>query len=337
MAKLKEISKSDAFKFVMQIFIVACAGLVGGTTFKTFFEPFGIIPTGLSGFAQIIHNLLLSAVNIPTSVIYLIINIVIFAFAFKMFGWKFIVLSLVGLGFYTLAMQFCYIEALATSSSEKMLFAVIGGMLSGACVGLALKFGGSTGGSDVAGALINKRFPKIKTGTSILMINAVVLILSVVTSGVQTGLYALVIAVLSSMGTNMILNSSKRVVAFYIICDKDEEIAEAILKKYHRGVTRMEASGMFSKKEKSMLLCLVPFGEAHEMKKLINQIDHNAFVFSSSVDETVGDGDFMKEASIFKNKVRKSSPTLKSIARYSRHEKIKKLKYPKKKSKFHLK
>lgn len=329
--------KHDILKFIIQIIIVSVAGIVGGCTFKTFFEPFNIIPTGLSGFALIIHNLFASIANIPTSVIYLVINVILFAFAFKIFGWKFIVLSIIGVGFYTLAMQFGYIEALANSSDEKLLFAVIGGMLSGACVGLALRFGGSTGGSDVLGALINKWFPKIKTGYSILIVNAIVLTLSIITSGVQTGLYALVISVISSMSTNMLLDSSKRVVAYYIICDKDEEIADAILQKYHRGVTRLEASGMFSKKNKAMLLCLVPFAQASEMKKLVNQIDSNAFVFSDYVNETVGDGDFLKEVSIFKNKVKKSKPVLKTELVYIRHKNMKKVKYPSKRTKYHKK
>lgn len=337
MKTLKTFIKSEAFRFIIQLFCVVAAGVIGGTTFKTFFEPTGIIPIGFSGLSLIIHNLLLGIVNIPTSVIYLVFNIIIFSFAFKEFGWKFLILSLAGTGAYILAMQFGYIEALTNSSTEKLLFAVVGGMIGGSAVGFGLKMGGSTGGSDVAGAIINKKFPNIKTGFCILIINIAVLILSILTAGVQTGLYALVIAVISSISTNVVLNNSKRVVAYYIICDKDEEIAQEILAKYHRGVTELDAKGMFSKKEKKLLLCLLPYEHSSDVKKLIYKIDENAFVFSEHVDETLGDGNFLMEESIFKNKIKNAKAVIKQNKKLQRHENTKKLVYSKRRTRFYLK
>lgn len=333
------LGKENMSKLALQILCVAFAGVLGGVTFKTFFESTGIIPTGLSGFSLIIHNLFLRGdINIPTSIIYLVINIVIFAFALKVFGWKFLLLSGVGIGFYTLGMQFGAIPGIANlpvDEIDRLLYCIVGGMLFGFSVGLALRFGGSTGGSDIAGALINKHFPKIKTGYCLLFINAVVLILGVVTTGeIVIGLYALVTTVLSSMATNLVLDDSKRVVAFYIICDKDEEIAQAILEKFHRGVTRMEAEGMFSKKKKTMLLSLIPKLQAHEIKRLVNEIDENAFVYSSAVTETLGDGDFMKEVSIFKNKVKKARSNIKNADKLTLNSAVVKEKIFKKRRKY---
>ena len=333
------LGKESMSKLALQILCVAFAGVLGGVSFKTFFESTGIIPTGMSGFSLIIHNLFLRGdINIPTSIIYLVINIVIFAFALKVFGWKFLLLSGVGIGFYTLGMQFGAIPGIANlpvDEIDRLLYCIVGGMLFGFSVGLALRFGGSTGGSDIAGALINKHFPKIKTGYCLLFINAVVLILGVVTTGeIVIGLYALVTTVLSSMATNLVLDDSKRVVAFYIICDKDEEIAQAILEKFHRGVTRMEAEGMFSKKKKTMLLSLIPKLQAHEIKRLVNEIDENAFVYSSAVTETLGDGDFMKEVSIFKNKVKKAKSKIKNTDKLTLNSAVVKEKIFKKRRKY---
>mgnify|MGYP005771413583 CR=1 FL=1 len=316
-----KINKSYT-KFIMQIFIMIFAGLVGGCAFKTFFESVGIIPTGLSGLSLIIHNLFVNSnIEIPTSIIYLIINAVIFLIALKVFGWKFLLLSGVGIGSYTLAMQFgdfSQIFNLTTESPDRLLCVIVGGLLMGLSIGVALRFGGSTGGSDIAGALLNKFFPKIKTGYCLLGINVIVIILSVTTTGnFMIGLYAVVSTIISSMATNLVLDDSKQVVAFYIICDKPKEIADAILEKFKRGVTKIDAQGMFSHKEKTMLLSLIPKGQAHEMKKLIKVIDNNAFVYSSTVTETLGDGDFMKEQSIFKNKVNISQNQIKSPNRYN--------------------
>lgn len=335
---LENRQKKDIKKLLVQILVVAVVALVGGASFRNFFvaSDFGgtgkIIPTGFSGLSEIIRTgILLLGIDIPTSAIYLVLNIVLFAFAFKIMGWKFLLLTGVGMGFYTIGMQFLEIPVLVEAvSTDKLLSCVVGASISGLMVGVAMKFGGSTGGSDIVGVIINRYFPKIKTGYCVLMINAVVLTLSIVIGGLQTGLYALVVAVVNALATNLVLDGSKRVVAFYIICDKDEEIAEAILQKYNRGVTRLDAVGMFSKKNKAVLLCLVPNDNAREMHKLVDSIDSDAFVFSAPVTETLGDGNFMKEMSVFKNKVRKAKSDLKSKQKYIRHAHIKKLKFSKK-------
>ena len=338
--KLKNLEnkqKKDIKKLIIQIIVVGMAALLGGASFKNFFESAGIIPTGLSGLAVIIRKGLMEiGLALPTSVIYLVINLILIGFAFKIMGWRFLLLTAVGMGCYTLGMQFLAIPQLYNNPTDILLYAVVGSMIGGLTVGVAMKFGGSTGGSDIMGIIINRYFPRIKTGYCLLMINAVVLTLSIIVGGLQTGLYALIVAVVNAITTNLVLDGSKRVVAFYIICDKDEEIAEAILQKYHRGVTRLEAVGMFSKKGKSILLCLVPNDNSREMKKLVSSIDEDAFVFSAPVAETVGDGNFMKEMSVFKNKVRKSESAIKTKNKFARFADIKKLKLSKKEKKFRL-
>lgn len=333
---LENRQKKDIKKFILQIFIVAVVALVGGAAFRNFFEESGIIPTGISGLAVIIRSGLAQiGLDLPTSVVYLALNLILFAFAFKIMGWRFLVLTGIGMACYTLGMQFLAIpQLIAATGEDKLLSCLVGASITGMMVGVAIKFGGSTGGSDIAGVIINRYFPKIKTGYCLLMINAVVLTLSIVVGGLQTGLYALVVSVVNAVATNTVLDVSKRVVAFYIICDKDEEIAQAILERYHRGVTRLEAVGMFSKKNKSILLSLVPNDDSRDMKKLVNSIDENAFVFSAPVTETVGDGSFMKEMSVFKNKTRKAKRNLKNKSKYQRHEHIKKLKINKKSKTF---
>ena len=84
MKNKKVYVNKDILKFALQILAIALAGLVGGSAFKTFFEAVGIIPTGISGFSLIIHNLFLNGnINIPTSVFYLIFNSLIFLLALK--------------------------------------------------------------------------------------------------------------------------------------------------------------------------------------------------------------------------------------------------------------
>lgn len=336
--KLENVKKSQTLKFICQILGVIAAGVLGGYTYKTFFESVGIIPTGFSGLASIISGLFARIdLVIPASIIYLVINVILFLFAYKYFGWKFMLLSGIGMGAYTLTMQFGRIDAIINSvpaSQAPIVFSIVGALLSGLAVGIALQLGGSTGGSDIAGALINKKFPKIKTGYSILIINIIVLILSIITNGVQTGLYAVIVSIISSLVTNFVLERSKSVVAYYIITDKEEEVSKVLLDKLHRGVTKLDAQGIFSKKDKKLLLSLVPASESTFVHNLVLEVDKNAFMFSNTVNETIGEGNFMLEKSIFKSKVRKSKPLLKTENRFNRIENIKKLKLKRRQKKF---
>ena len=329
----KKLQKDKNLRFAWQIFMVAVAGVIGGFSFCSFFEPAQIIPTGLSGLAQIIHNLLFQVgVDLATSLIYLIINAIIFVFALKFFGIKFIILTLVGLGTYTLSMQFMAIPAITSqASSDPLLFSIVGGALYGFGVGIACRYGGSTGGSDVLAVIINKYFPRVKRGICILFINMVVIVLAVATSGMSTALYAIIVAVIGSWGTDFILDKVKKVRAFYIICDKDEEIANALLRQYHRGVTRIDGQGMFSKKDKAVLLTLIPDVQTEELRAIVKDIEPNAFVFSNVVSETYGDGTFLKEQSVFKNKILKSPNILKSSIKTERVQLVKKKKFLRKK------
>ena len=324
----KKLQKDKNLRFVWQIVMVIFAGLLGGFAFCSFFVPAGIIPTGLSGLAQIIHNALAGAgVNIATSIIYLAMNLILFIFAFRVFGWRFIVLTLFGLGSYTLAMQFMSIPALTSQAmSDPLLYSIVGGALYGFGVGIAFRYGGSTGGSDILAAIINSFIPKFKRGVCIMIVNLIVITLAIFTSGLSTALYAIIISVIGSWGTDFIIDKIKKVRAFYIICDKDEEIAQALLEQYHRGVTRIDGQGMFSKKDKAVLLTLIPDVQTEELRRIVKEIEPNAFVFSNVVSETYGDGTFLKEQSIFKNKIKACCSRLKAQQKCCRTSDVKKKK-----------
>lgn len=308
--------RNQKFRFVVETLGVIIGSIVAGLAFPTFFLPANIIPSGLSGIALLIAEGLGSADY--TSIVYLIINLVLFLIALKLFGWKFIFFTLIGIGFYTLALEYFAIPGISGGASpDPLLYSLIGGGIAGVGQGLAFRMGGSTGGSDIAAKIINKFFPRIKTGVAVLIINFIVITTTVIIKGWQTGLYAIVVSVISTITCDMVLDGAKTVRAFYIICDKDDEIAHGILQRFNRGVTVIPAQGKFSGKDKKMLLCLVATHQAKEMKEIIKDIDKNAFVFSTSVNETLGDGYFMKESSLRKNKIVNATAFSKADVKYN--------------------
>lgn len=302
-----QYKQNQKFRFVVQIFCVILGAMIAGIAIPTFYQPAKIISSGLSGVAQLVSEAIVGNQSMMT-IIYIIINVILLAVALKLFGWKFIVFTLIGTASYTVAMQYFRIPI---GAPDPLLFSLIGGGIAGVGQGIAFRVGGSTGGSDIAAKIINKFFPKIKTGVAVLIINLIVISITVLVKGWQTALYAVIVSVISTITCDMVLDGSKKVRAFYIICDKDQEIAEAILQRFHRGVTVLPAQGKFSGKDKRMLLCLVENTQVREMKEIIKDIDKNAFVFSTAVSETLGDGYFMREASITKNKIRNATEIFK--------------------------
>lgn len=298
MEKISKQNKKEILNFIIQIVMVAIAGIVGGTAFKSFFDAMEtkIVPTGMSGLSMLIeHWLGLVGVTLPTSIIYLILNAIIFGFAFKYFGWRFMLLSGVGLGTYVLGMQFGQINAVVESvGGEPLVLCIVGSIIMGAATGLGIRFGGTTGGSDVFGKLLNRIAPRIKTGYCILIFNGIVLTLSIITLGLSTGLYAVINSIVSSLATDFVLDNSKKIVAYFIICDKAEEVARGIMKEYGVGVTKFDATGMFTGSQKTVLLCLVPYDHSYKMKDYISKIDSEAFIFSTPATETIGEIEFSK-------------------------------------------
>ena len=285
-------TKKQVLKFIFSALVVALAGVLAGITFKNFFEPLNLVPTGMSGLSLLISTWMGGA--LPTSIIYLFFNVILITFAFKIFGWKFIALTGIGLGCYTAGMQFGKIpaltDALVNTEGSYLLCTIVGAVFIGLCLGVALRFGGSTGGSDILGNIINRHFPKIKVGTCTLAFNALVITLNLFTNPIHMSFYSLIEAVLCAMAMDMVLDKSKKIVAFHIVCDKPKEIAQAIFKTYHRGVTELEATGMYTGKKKSTLICLVPYDQSYKLKEFVLTIDETAFVFSTPVTETIGEG-----------------------------------------------
>ena len=297
MEKIKT-NKKEIMNFALQVLMVAIAGIAGGTAFKSFFDSMEtkIVPTGMSGLSMLIEHWLGSVgITLPTSIAYLILNAIVFGFAFKYFGWRFMALSGVGLGTYVLGMQFGQINAVVESvGGEPLILCIVGSIIMGAATGLGIRFGGTTGGSDVFGKLLNRIAPRIKTGYCILIFNGIVLTLSVITLGLSTGLYAVINSIVSSLATDFVLDNSKKIVAYFVICNKAEAIAKGIMKEYGVGVTKLDATGMFTGNQKSILLCLVPYDSSYKMKDYISKIDSEAFIFSTPATETIGEIEFSK-------------------------------------------
>ena len=174
--------------------------------------------------------------------------------------------------------------------SEPILSGVIGGMMCGAGIGLVFNSNGSTGGTDIVVALINK-YKNITFGRGMLLCDFIIICCSYfVFQDFHTIISGLIVMGVMTYTIDMVINGFKQSVQFFIFSDKYEIIADAINKEMHRGCTVLDGTGWYSKKSKKVIVVLTKQSESIQMFRLIRSIDENAFISQSTVRGVYGEG-----------------------------------------------
>ena len=282
--------KKVVLRYVKNMFFILVGTMIMGFVFNVFQAPNHITPTGFSGIASIISYLLSQAgITVPPSPIYLGMNAILFIFAYKMLGKEFCIYSLTGILGYALFMQvFGYIHV--NVGNDLLLACIYGGCLMGVGTGLVIKHGGSTGGADMSAVILRKLMPNLSTGTLIIIIDGVIIGVSAIIYGLNLGMYALVSCILMGAVCDMVANGEKTTMAYYIVTNKKEELAEGLLNRLHRGVSNIEVTGMYSHTRHDMLFVVVRRAEVPTLKQVIYEIDPSAFLIGVNAQEVNGMG-----------------------------------------------
>ena len=254
------------------------------------YEPLGMVTGGISGFGIVINKLFynLLGINVPVFVTNIFINVPLFIFAYKKMGRNFAKHTLIAIVGFTL---FLWIIPMGVFESEDLFFAaVFGGVITGIGMGIIFAMNISTGGTDLIGTLIHQKI-KYRTVAQILMvIDSIVVIMGALVFGIEKAFYSVVAVYVTSKVADIIAEGGKFGRMVYIISDESYRIAESIMKNVNRGISCIRIIGMFSKKEKNMLLCVISRKEITKLSEIVAEIDINAFVIVSDVREVLGEG-----------------------------------------------
>ena len=300
------IKISKKWQNVLEFSMIILGTLIMGFAFSVFLEPNNISTGGFSALAMVINTLFekIGAKGIPTSAIYLVLNIGLYAIALKALGKKFAIKALVGILSFSLGMQlFNMIDFGITY--ELLISSVFGGSIMGVGVGLVVRFGGSTGGSDMIACMIKTKKPNASVGSFMVMVDAVIIGLSlfVFENGFELLPYTIVALLVSMVVLDFINEGYKEVRAFNIITTKPEEISAAVMEKLSRGCSCSSTKGMHTKNNKAIVLCLISKFQTNQLKTIIKEIDPEAFVYSTKVSEVVGN--FSSTEEVTKNNDKK--------------------------------
>lgn len=265
---------------IKDIALITIGSVVSAIAVNGILIPNHFASGGVTGIALVIHSLV---PNLRVEWIYILMNIPMFAAAWMAIGRRFFFYSVIGAIGLSLALAFIHVDI---GLHDKILNALLGGIVLGAAVGITLRSSGSQGGMDILAVMLLKRF-SISLGNTILFVNAIVLALAAYFFSIESALYTLIVIYVSSKVVNVIVTGLSQRKAVFIISSKWQDISDEILRDIRRGVTILEGKGGFRKKPESIIYTVVTFPEVGELKSLIKRIDPDAFVVISNTMEVM--------------------------------------------------
>lgn len=287
---MEKSNKVNLKKEIFNVVMIMVGCLICGISFNLFLVAQNISPAGFSGLSQIISNLLVGiGVVLKPSIIYFLLNAVLFVIGYKVVGKRFAMFTLVGIVCFSLALEVTSYIPLVISS-DTLLCAIYGGAIMGIGIGIVIRYNGSTGGGDLMAVIIRKKIQKISTGQIILIIDLVVLVIVAIASGLESAAYSVIELVIATKFTDIVIDGANAVKAFYIFTNKKQEISARIFNEIDRGATELKATGMYTNQEKDIILCLVNRYSAPKLRRIVSEEDPSAFVFSTNVSEVIGNG-----------------------------------------------
>ena len=255
--------------------------------FQFFFYPNDIIAGGVTGISTII-NLLTGA---PVGVVSIILTIPLFAFAWKKFGTRFMLMSLVGMALtYIFVDLFALIDFAATD--DLFLAGTIGACLNGAGLGLVYRAGATTGGIDIVAKILRRRYPYINFGTFVLVLDiAIIAVFAAIYREWEAAMYAVIAMFVVTRAIDVMLyglDTSK--VCYLISEEKSTELERAITETMHRGVTRLHGEGGYTGAEREVLMCVIKKRQITDLRKIVRAVDPAAFFVVTDANDVFGNG-----------------------------------------------
>lgn len=285
------------FKDYVTIFIAMMSYCIG---WNIFLLPNSITTGGVPGISSVIFW----GLGVPVQWTYFGINAILLLIALRVLGWKFCVKTIFAVLVLTTATTIVSANYHGHLLHEEPFMAsIIGAVFCGSGVGLGLASNGSTGGTDIIAAIVNK-YRDISLGRVILICDVIIISSSyLVLKDWEKVIYGYVVLYVTAFCIDQVVNSMRRSVQFFIISDKYHEIGERINKEPHRGCTVIDAQGFYSGRDVKMLFVLAKRRQSDLIFRIINEIDPHAFVSQSAVIGVYGEG-FDR----FKVRTRKAKP-----------------------------
>jgi len=281
--------KVRQIKSVERYFMISIGIILMVAAFYFFLIPANIVAGGVTGLGLVVNKF----TGFSISLFVFITNMVLLFMGLFLLGKKIFFRSIYGsLLFPATLFIFEEFVPLLKMENDFVLATIFGGALIGLGFGLVIRYGGTSGGTDIPMKILHKRL-KLPLSISIYLIDGVIIFSGVIAYygdyGIESGLYAILAMFISGKIADIVIvgNSTKK--AVQIITTKRDEIKEAIFETISRGVTEMDILGGYTKEHKTMLVTVITSNEYYYIRNIIARIDPEAFVYVTPATEIQGD------------------------------------------------
>lgn len=254
-----------------------------GVAVNVFVISNGLAQGGFTGIAIIAHYL----GGFPVGTANFILNIPVMLIAIKLWGFRFITKTFVGIAASSAVIDLT--SSLSYKTDDLLIAAIFGGILAGVGIGLVYLNGGTTGGSDILARIANK-YLGVKIAVFYLVFDSLVLGAFAVVYSFEAALYALVMVFVFSKSMDFMLNGLSAAKQVMIISHHNRDIYDGIKTRLRRGGTYFKSEGCFTGIERESLVVIISKYQLFRLKTLVLEIDPEAFIIVTDVHEAWGEG-----------------------------------------------
>ena len=289
------LKKVDWKGLLVDCLYILAGGVCYGVAIAMFSAPNNIAPGGVTGIATLLNYISIHwgfPFEIPIGVATIVMNVPLLIAAWTVLGRRLAIRTLWGILVSSVLVDLMdpYLNTLYSGEKANLiLVCIFGGVILGFAVGLIMRRGGTTGGSEIISRLLEKKFPHMSVGTLILAVDAVVITLSALVYGkLENAMYAVVFVFISSNVIDRVVYGGRSGKMVLIMTKKQPEVTAAITSQINRGCTLLKAQGGYSGQDQKMILCAVRRAEVFRLRQVAFEIDPDAFMMTLSTDEVRG-------------------------------------------------
>lgn len=291
-SRLNRLGRLNSRKIKDYLYIIFGTALTGAGV-ALFFTPGKIASGGVNGIATVCYHVF----GWDTGFVMLVISVPLFLIGMRIFGPMYGIKSLMGTlllsAFTTLIGRLTsYSGILAYADRvDTLLSAIFGGLLYGSGIGIVMRSGANTGGTDIVAQIVS-RYTPIPVGSSLLIVDGCVIMLGAFAFGLDRAFFAVIAMYVTSQMVNFMVMKigTKQAKTAYIVSERYHEIGLRIIKELHHGATDIKGTGIFTGRERNMLLAVVHNQQINHLMAIVHEEDPEAFVFVHEAYYALGKG-----------------------------------------------
>lgn len=262
---------------------IVLGSLVMASAYPLFFVPCSIAPGGVSGISTILH----AYIGLPVGLMNFLLCIPLFILSVRHLGRRFFFRSLIATG---LSSAFIDLLPLPGVTENLLLAAIFGGVLLGIGLGLVVRADATTGGSDMAAALLHAKLPMLSIGGYTFVFDGLVILTAALCFSLEAGLVAVIAVFVQSILLDRIVRGFDNALAYMILSPKHQVITQRLMDELERGVTLFAATGAYSGADTKAVLCVLKKTQVGALRTIVREEDPAAFVIAADVSEVMGEG-----------------------------------------------